>query len=84
MIHLYKMINGKLTFVDIGVLQHRFTYELQGYYVRVVDPRKRKATERRLNITVTHRIRRPVKISIFTRAKRFIESLMILPQPCYA
>jgi len=83
MIHLYKMIDGKLVFVDYGVLQHKYCYELQGFYVRVVNPNKRKAVKK-VNITVTHRIHRPAKVSILTRVKEFIESLMTLPQPCYA
>ncbi len=84
MIHLYKMINGKLVFVDYGVLQHKHTYELQGFYVRVVNPKKRKAVKKKVNITITHRIRKPVKISILSYIKDFITDLVCTPELCYA
>jgi len=83
MVHLYKMINGKLVFVDYGVLQHKYCYELQGFYVRVVNPNKRKAVKK-VNITITHRVRRPVRISILSLIKDFIIDLVYTPELCYA
>ena len=84
MVHLYRMINGKLVFSDYGVLQHKHNYELQGFYVRVVNPNTYKTINKRINITVTHRIRRPIKISMLSRIKDFISNLVFTPELCYA
>lgn len=83
MIHLFKMINGKLVFVDYGVLQHRYTYELQGYYVRVVHPMSRRSIKPNLNITITHHINK-AKVSLLSRIKEFVNSLIPSPELCYA
>lgn len=83
MIHLFKMINGKLEFVDYGVLQHKHTYELQGYYIRVVNPLKRGVVKRNLNITITHRTNK-IKISLLSRIREFVNSLIPSPELCYA